>query len=144
MIKTPTSPQKAAHSDIFEAASLRTLKAAVPNGGIASSVGGIRGGSGNFSSGGRYINGMSGSSLSGIKYCRLVTDAVDSNGCPVRCYSVLCFVIEDHVVLDYTFIFDVTRRRVRFERLIRAARREQLMPDQLRYLVEDMTAAGLL
>jgi len=83
-------------------------------------------------------------SSDGVRYCRLTTDAYDMTGCPVRCYSVLAFSLEAHVVLDYTFIYDVTRSRVRFERLIRVARRERLSPDQLRYLVEDMTAAGLL
>jgi len=77
-------------------------------------------------------------------YCRLATPALSIDGLPVTCYSLLAFELEELVVTDHVFIFDITRSKKAFERLVRIARREQLSPTQLSYLAEDMIGAGLL
>ena len=148
MVKTPDFkyPQKGVISESTASAEYGFVKAAAKDCGIGGGAGayGSASGAGSHGHYGKYRQSMSHDNGFGIRYCRLVTDAFDDFGRPIRCYSVLAFRLEAHVVIDSTFIYDVTRSRLRFERLIRVARREQLEPAQLRYLVEDMVSAGLL
>jgi len=148
MIKTPDYkyPQKGGFMENSASDEQGIFKASAQNRIIGGGAGAYGSASGSDLCGhyGKYSQRLIRDNGDGIRFCRLVTDTFDDCGRPIRCYSVLAFRLEAHVVIDSVFIYDVTRSRLRFERLIRVARREQLEPVQLRYLVEDMVAAGLL
>jgi len=77
-------------------------------------------------------------------FCRLATPGTSIDGRPITCYSLLAFELDGLTVTDHIFLFDITRSKKAFSRLVRIARRENLPPTQLLYLVEDMINAELL